>query len=139
MPPSHPMTRKGQQNLDLTFRAQHVWMSIGLPAFQLCALNLAEDSLRVTDEETGSGLQQHLCPKDTELAIQRQYPSSPGFWEARNGPSGAGLGYGLLTQTKLLGFHKEATLDFGFITWNSKLKVQIHCHSVWEVGVVFSK
>lgn len=88
------MTRKGQQNLDLTFRAQRGQMSTGVSAFQLCALSLAEQSLRAAGEETGSGLQQHLCPQDRELALQRRHPSGPGFWEARNGPQGLGLGMG---------------------------------------------
>ena len=36
-PTLHPMTKTGQQNLDLTCRAPHVQMSISVSAFQLCA------------------------------------------------------------------------------------------------------
>lgn len=89
LPPRLPCNdQKRAAESGLMFRAQHVWVDTGASAFRLCALNLAEESLWVTDE-TGSGLQQHLCPHDMELAIQRGCPSGPGSWEASNGlPSG---------------------------------------------------
>lgn len=87
------MTRKGRQNLDLTSRAQRVRVSTGASAFRLCALNLAEEALWVTGE-TGSARQQHSCPHDMELAIQRGYPSGPGSREARKGRQGLDVGMG---------------------------------------------
>lgn len=72
VPPQHyPMTSKGQQNLDLTFRPevhQKELQGFCLPA--LC-FDPGEESLQVTRKKAGSGPQQHLCSaKGIELAIQ---------------------------------------------------------------------